>query len=186
MIKNISRCVTLDVKFPGDLVYVLGETRNELGGSEYYQMMDSVGLQVPQVDLKGFWPQYLALHRTIQEGLVTSCHAVSRGGLAVHLAMVSIAGELGMDIRLPLIPAAQGLTVSQMLYSESCGRFIITISPERKERFEDIFFGLKIEQVGVVTELPRLLIKEDREHGIIEEDLLGLKDAWKRPFEDLI
>jgi phosphoribosylformylglycinamidine synthase len=186
VIKDIARCVTLDAKFPGDLVYVVGETRNELGGSEYYQMMESIGLHVPAVDPKKLWPHYVALHRAIQEGLVTSCHAVSRGGLAVHLALVSMAGELGMDLHLPPIPAPHGLTVSQALYSESCGRFVITIPPERKEGFDKIFSGLKIGQIGVVTESPSLSIKDDRGHGIIEEDLFELKDAWKKPFEDLI
>lgn len=186
VIKDIARCVTLDAKFPGDLVYVVGETRNELGGSEYYQMMESIGLHVPAVDPKKLWPHYVALHRAIQEGLVTSCHAVSRGGLAVHLALVSMAGELGMDLHLPPIPAPHGLSVSQALYSESCGRFVITIPPERKEGFDKIFSALKIGQIGVVTESPSLSIKDDRGHGIIEEDLFELKDAWKKPFEDLI
>ncbi len=70
-------------KFPGDLVYVLGETRNELGGSEYYQMMGHVGLNVPKVRVEEVWPLYLALHRAIQEGWLASCHAVTRGGLAL-------------------------------------------------------------------------------------------------------
>jgi len=186
LIKDIARCVTLDPKFPGDLVYVLGETRNELGGSEYYQLMESIGLHVPEVDPKKLWPHYVALHRAIQEGLVSSCHAVSRGGLAVHLALVSMAGELGLDIRLPLIPGAHGLTVSQILYSESCGRFVVTVPPERREGFDKIFSGLNIEQVGVVTESPSLSMKDENGHGIIEEDLFELKEAWKRPFEDLI
>ncbi len=186
VIADIARCVTLDAKFPGDLIYILGETRNELGASEYYQIMESVGLNVPRVDPKELWPQYLALHRAIQEGLISSCHAITRGGLAVHLAMVSMAGELGMDIHLPLIPAAPNLSVSQTLYSESCGRFVITISPGKKGVFEEIFSGLKMAQIGVVTESPSLSIKDDGGHEIVEEDLCGLKDAWKRPFGDLI
>ncbi|MFH1243816.1 MAG: phosphoribosylformylglycinamidine synthase subunit PurS [Pseudomonadota bacterium] len=186
VIEDIDRCVTLEAKFPGDLVYVLGETRNELGGSEYYQMMDSIGLNVPKVDIEELWPQYIALHQAIREGLVSSCHAISRGGLAVHLAMVSMAGELGMDIELPRFPAAQGLTVSQTLYSESCGRFVITVPPERKRDFEEGFSGLKIGKVGVVTESPLVCVKGDRGEAIIEADLFELKDAWKRPFEDLI
>ncbi|MGD8230317.1 MAG: phosphoribosylformylglycinamidine synthase subunit PurS, partial [Desulfobacteraceae bacterium] len=59
VVKDIRRCVTLDAKFPGDLVYILGQTRDELGGSEYYQMMDELGLRVPKVDVKEVWPLYL-------------------------------------------------------------------------------------------------------------------------------
>jgi phosphoribosylformylglycinamidine synthase len=176
----------MDAKFPGDLVYILGKTRNELGGSEYYQMMGSAGLNVPKVDVKELLPHYSALHKAVEEGLVSSCHAVSRGGLAVHLAMVAMAGELGMEIQLPLIPAASGLTVSQILYSESSGRFVITVAPEKRESFEKIFSGTKIGEVGVVTESSSFTIKDGGGNVIIEEDQNRLKDCWKRPFGELI
>jgi len=176
----------MDAKFAGDLVYVLGETKNELGASEYYQMMDSVGLNVPKVNAEEVWPQYLALHKAITEGLISSCHAVSRGGLAVHLAMVAMAGELGMEIQLAMIPVVSGLTVSQILYSESCGRFIITVAPEKKERFENIFSGMKMEQVGLVTESGYLSIRDAKGRAIIEEDVFTLKGSWKKRFGDLI
>lgn len=185
VIKDITACVTLDAKFPDDLVYVLGETGNELGGSEYYQMMGSIGLNVPQVNRKRLWPQYLALHRAIQKGLLSSCHSVSRGGLAVHLAMVSMAGELGMTVDLPLVPAADGLTTTQKLCSESCGRFVITIPPEKKEVFEEIFSGLNMAQVGIVTKRSCFSIKDDTGNPVIKEDLFTLKDAWRKPFEEL-
>jgi len=186
VIEDITGCVTMDAKFPGDLVYVLGETKNELGASEYYQMMGAVGLNVPTVDVEQLWPQYLALHEAIQAGLVSSCHAVSRGGLAVHLAMVAMGGEMGMEILLPLIPGSSGLTVGQALYSESCGRFLITIAPGKKEDFEKIFSGMKIDQVGVVTESPRFSVKDGREKAIIDEDVNDLKHAWKKPFGELV
>ena len=186
VVREITQCVSMDAKFPGDIVYVLGETRNELGGSEFYQMMNYVGLNVPKVDAKELWPQYLALHRAMSEDLVSSCHAVSRGGLAVHLALVAMAGELGIEVDLPLFPGSAGLTPGQTLYSESCGRFIITVAPGKKELFEDIFAGMNIERVGAITEAPLLIIRSDNGEPIIKEDIFRLKDAWKRPFGDLI
>ncbi len=186
VVEDISNCLTMEAKFPGDFVYVLGETRNELGGSEYYQMMGSVGLNVPEVDPEELWPQYLALHSAVQKGLISSCHAVSRGGLAVHLAMVSMGAELGMDISLNNIPAVSGLGAAQMLYSESCGRFIITVAPDKRERFEEIFRGMKIGQAGIVTEATHFMIKGERGKPIIEEDVMRLKSCWKKPFTELI
>jgi phosphoribosylformylglycinamidine synthase len=186
VIEDIARCVTMDAKFPGDLVYVLGETKNELGGSECYQMMGSIGLNVPQVNAKEVWPGYVALNRAIQEGLVSSCHAVSRGGLAVHLAMVAMAGELGMEINLTSIPRASGLTVSQTLYSESCGRFIITVPPGKKEMFEELFAGIKMAHMGIVSESPRFCVRDGRGEAIIEEDISTLKNSWKKLFGELI
>jgi phosphoribosylformylglycinamidine (FGAM) synthase-like enzyme len=186
VIEDIARCVTMDAKFPGDLVYVLGETKNELGGSEYYQMMGSIGLNVPKVNAEEVWPGYLALYKAIQEGLVASCHAVSRGGLAVHLALVAMAGELGMEINLTSIPRASGLTVSQTLYSESCGRCIITVPPGKKNVFEELFAGIKMAQMGIVSESPRFCVRDGRGEAIIEEDTSTLKNSWKKPFGELI
>ncbi|MCP4680934.1 MAG: phosphoribosylformylglycinamidine synthase [Desulfobacterales bacterium] len=186
VVEDITKCISMEAKFPGDLVYVLGETKNELGASEYYQVMGSLGLNVPVVDAEELWPQYTALHRAIQKELVTSCHAVSRGGLAVHMAMVAMAGELGMDIHLPRIPVAPGLTVTRTLYSESCGRFVMTVAPERKEVFEKVFAGLKIAQVGLVTESVGFCIKNKQGEAIIEEDINRLKDCWKKTFWGLI
>jgi len=98
VIDDISRCITMDAKKAGDLVYVLGITKDELGASEFYQMMGYIGKNVPKVNMEDFWKDYLMLSKAISIGLVSSCHAVGRGGLGVHLALVSMAGELGMEI----------------------------------------------------------------------------------------
>ncbi|MBC8420185.1 MAG: phosphoribosylformylglycinamidine synthase subunit PurS [Desulfobacterales bacterium] len=186
LIEDITKCVSMDTKLPGDIIYVLGETKNELGGSEYYQMMDSIGLNVPKVDAKTLWPQYVALHRAISEDLVSSCHAVSRGGLAVHLALTAMAGELGVEIDLTLIPGSGGLTPGQALYSESCGRFIITVAPRQRERFEEILSGMNIGRVGVTTESPFFTVRDGNGATVIREAIADLRNSWKRPFGELI
>jgi phosphoribosylformylglycinamidine (FGAM) synthase-like enzyme len=186
VIEDVGRCVTMDAKIPGDPVYVLGETKNELGGGEYYQMMGEVGLRVPEVDANKLWPLYVSLHKAIQQGLVSSAHAVTRGGLGVHLAMVAMGGELGMEIHLGDIPSSDQLTASQILFSESAGRFVVTIDPAKQKAFEKIFDGLKISQVGIVAESPVLRIKDGEGALIIEEEISQLKDWWNRPFGGLI
>jgi phosphoribosylformylglycinamidine synthase len=100
--------------------------------------------------------------------------------------MVSMGAELGMDIILNNIPAVSGLGAAQMLYSESCGRFIITVAPDKRERFEEIFRGMKIGQAGIVTEATHFMIKGERGKPIIEEDVMWLKSCWKKPFAELI
>jgi phosphoribosylformylglycinamidine synthase len=186
VVKNVAKCVTMEAKAPGDFVYVLGETRNELGGSEYYQMMDHVGLHVPKVDAKDLWPLYLCFHQAVQEGLVSSAHAVTRGGLAVHLAMVAMGGELGMDIQLEDVPSEDGLSDSRILFSESAGRFLVTVGPERQKAFEKVFFDKKFNNIGVVTESPLLRVRGKQGAQIIEEEISQLKDSWNRPFGGLI
>jgi len=185
VIEDVGRCVTMDAKIPGDPVYVLGETTNELGGGEYYQMMGEVGLRVPEVDANKLWPLYVSLHKAIQQGLVSSAHAVTRGGLGVHLAMVAMGGELGMEIHLGDIPSSGELTASQILFSESAGRFVVTIDPAKQKAFEKIFDGLKIRQAGIVTESPLFRIRDDKDALIIEEEISQLKDWWNRPFGGL-
>jgi phosphoribosylformylglycinamidine synthase len=186
VIRDIFTCVSMDVKFPDDIIYVLGETRNELGGSEYYQTMGAVGLNVPKVEAAALWPQYKALHRAIAEGLVSSCHAVSRGGLAVHLALAAMAGELGMEVDLSKVPGAETLTPGQVLYSESCGRFIVTVAPDRQTAFEAIFSGMALGRIGITTEPQLFIIRDDKGSDLIREDILHLKNTWKRPFGGLI
>jgi phosphoribosylformylglycinamidine synthase len=186
IVEDITLCITMDAKLPGDIVYVSGETRNELGGSEYYQMMGSTGLNVPKVDIEELRPRYLALHEAIKDGLISSCHAVTRGGLGVHLAMVAMAGGLGMEIHLKSIPAATGLNATQLLYSESCGRFIITVAPEKKKDFEGKFSGTKLGRVGLTTESPGFVIRDITGKTIIDEDIADLKASWMKPFGELI
>jgi phosphoribosylformylglycinamidine synthase len=186
VIEDVGKCITMDAKIPGDLVYVLGETKNELGGGEYYQMMGEVGLHVPEVGADEVWPLYLSLHKAIQFGLLSSAHAVTRGGLGVHLALVAMGGELGMEIHLGDIYSGNSLTNSQILFSESAGRFVVTVDPEKKEAFEEIFAGIKLGHVGFVTESPTFCVHSSNGSLIIEEDIHELKACWKKPFGELI
>ncbi|MBW1999244.1 MAG: phosphoribosylformylglycinamidine synthase, partial [Deltaproteobacteria bacterium] len=186
IVEDIHLCVTMDAKLPGDRIYVIGETRNELGASEYYQLMGKVGLNVPRVSVEEVWPLYLGLAGAIGKGLVSSVHAVARGGLGVHLAMVAMGGELGADIHLERVPAEEGLLDTQILYSESAGRFVVTVDPGRQAEFENVLAGLSAACVGTLTESQVFQIKGRTGSTIIVEDILALKEAWKRPFGDLI
>jgi len=183
---DITRCVSMEPKFPGDIIYVLGEIRNELGGSEFYQMMGQVGLNVPKVDAETFLPRYRVLHQAIADRLVSSCHAVSRGGLAVHLALAAMAGDLGMEIDLNKVPGADALTPTQVLYSESCGRFIVTVAHEKQAAFEALFSDAGVGCIGTVTPSPRVTIQCGGDVPLISEDLATLKASWQRPFGELI
>jgi phosphoribosylformylglycinamidine synthase len=186
VVQDVKTCVTMDAKFPGDLVYVLGETRNELGGSEYYQLMDKIGLHVPKIDVSHVWPLYLALHQAIRQGLVSSAHAVSKGGLAVHLAMVAMAGELGMEVHIGKSPSRPGLSSAQLLYSESAGRFVVTVNPARRAAFEKLFASMPVACIGGVTETQRFKVQRGKGELIIDEDVSDLKKAWNSRFGGLI
>jgi phosphoribosylformylglycinamidine (FGAM) synthase-like enzyme len=184
--EDIRKCVTMDVKIPGDSVYILGETRDELGASEYYLMMDWVGCNVPIVDSKKVLPLYQALSRAIQNEMIASCHAVGRGGLGVHLVLTAIGGNLGMEIDLRPVPVDKELSNTRLLYSESAGRFIVSIDKAKKKAFEDTMSGLRYARVGRVTDTDILHISGVDGNTIITETIGDLKSAWKEPFGDLI
>ncbi|MBW1741388.1 MAG: phosphoribosylformylglycinamidine synthase [Deltaproteobacteria bacterium] len=186
VIADITRCVTMDCKFAGDLVYVLGETRNELGASEYYEHFGYVGLHVPKLQPETSMKLYRALSRAIQEELVASCHGIYRGGLGVHLALVAMAGGLGMNIDLSLVPRVEAEQDHVILYSETPGRFIVTIDPKHRLAFEALFDTLPHACVGMVSSAPDLVINGVAGKPVIRVPVPKLKAAWKRPFGGLI
>ena len=186
VIEDIEKCVTMDAKFPGDLVYILGETGDELAGGEYYQLMNEVGVNVPRVKADRTWPLYRALHEAIQQELISSAHAVSRGGLAIHLTLMAMAGETGMDIRLVDVPSAENLSDTKILYSESAGRFIVTVDPARRDPFERTFNGMRIGHVGSVNRSSLFRVYGKSGACIIEEEMGSLKNCWMGPFGGLI
>jgi len=186
VIKDVTKCVTMDTKLPGDLVYVLGVTRNELGGSEYYERFGYVGLNVPRVQPEEFMNLYRALSRAIDKELVASAHGIYRGGLGVHLALAAMGGSLGMQVDLDLVPVEQVDRNDVILFSESAGRFIVTVDPQNKASFEKNFQDLDWACIGTVTAETDVVIKGIDGSTLIDVAVNDLKDAWKKPFGDLI
>jgi phosphoribosylformylglycinamidine synthase len=100
--------------------------------------------------------------------------------------MTAMGGELGMGINLGSVPAVHGLPDTKILYSESAGRFVLTVNPANRDSFEKIFDGLKIGCVGHVTESPLFRVQDVKGATMIEEDVFQLKERWKEPFGGLI
>ncbi len=155
VIDDVARAQTSDFKQPGDLIYLLGVTFDELGGSELADELGLPGGQVPQVDGVAALDRYRRLSQAIRSGLVSACHDVSDGGLAVALAEMAIAGRLGARVDLDKVPTPSGgLDATTLLYSESSSRLLATVKPERQEAFESLFadsLDRTAGCVGVVT-----------------------------------
>jgi phosphoribosylformylglycinamidine synthase subunit PurSL len=186
VLADVHRCVTLDPKVAGDWVYVIGATRDELGASAYYDLLGYTGCRVPQVTPDDFLPLYRALYNAIEKGLTASVHGIYRGGLGVHLAMKAMAGGLGMDVDLSAVPVPETLREDKILYSESAGRFIVTLDPKNQSAFEKLFDGMPVSRVGQVTAEPRLVVRGLDGKGIIDLTVPALREAWLKPFGDLI
>ncbi|MEM2918577.1 MAG: AIR synthase-related protein [Candidatus Altiarchaeota archaeon] len=186
-IKDIRKCVTMDVKAPGDLLYILGETFNELGASEYYRYIGEkntgkayIGKNVPKVNLKAAKRLYKALSKAISKGLVNSAHTITLGGLGVALAKISFAGGYGLDVDLRKVPCSGIEREDQLLFSESNSRFLVTISKEKKGKFSKILKGNVFSEIGIVTKRKILKIKGFNGNYIVNTNIEKLKEIWKK------
>jgi phosphoribosylformylglycinamidine synthase subunit PurSL len=185
VVDDIAICQTADLKAPGDLVYGLGWTRDELGGSEYYEHLGYVGRNVPQVRPEPFLDLYRRLHRWMRDGRPASVHGVYRGGLGVHLALIAMGGRLGLSADLALAPVESPLRFDRLLFSESAGRFLATVAPGDAADFEAAMDGLPWARIGEVLDSPELILRHDEEIRV-RLSLDRVIAAWKRPFGDLI
>jgi len=183
VLPDLRRALTLDWKKPGDLIYLVGETRAELGGSEFYEMLGYVGLSVPQARPDAFLPCYRALDQAGREELLASGHGVYRGGLAVHLTLASLAAGLGLEV--DLSPVAPGSPDFAALYSESAGRFLVSVDPAQREALEALFAGQPLYLLGEVRDDGVFKLRRGG-RALLEAPLEALQAHWQRRFGSLI
>jgi phosphoribosylformylglycinamidine synthase len=181
VMEDVRKAVTMDAKRPGDLVYVLGKTRRELGGSEWFARHGFIGNDVPQVRIEEAKPLYEALSGAIDRGLVASCHDCSDGGLGAALAETAFAGGFGLEISLKEVPAEGCEREDDLLFSESASRLVVTVAPRFRKAFEKAMGRCAVGRIGVVTEAPLLRVEGLSGEMVIEEPIAGLKKAWQEP-----
>jgi phosphoribosylformylglycinamidine synthase len=172
VMENVDQAVSLDPKAKGDLVYLIGQTKNELGASEYYAMNGVTGNNVPETDAKANLAIYKALSKANKNHWIASALPVTIGGLGVTLAKKCIASGLGMDLRL-----LSTLRLDTYLFSESTGRVVITIDPKHKQDVE-FLFGADAHYLGTVTDKPVLSIDGT------DIKIADLETAYKQPLKD--
>ncbi len=161
IVPDIQHTMSMDFKEAGDLVYLLGTTRAELGATSF----SDTGA-VPTVDFVEAKQTFDALHQAMP--LIRSCHDCSDGGLGVALAESAFSGNLGADITLEKIP----LDPVEALFSETPSRFVVSVPPENQNEFEALFASLT--PLGKVTN--KKLLRID---GIMEEEITSLKASWQ-------
>jgi phosphoribosylformylglycinamidine synthase len=189
VVSDVADCLTMEPTAAGDLVYVLGRTADELGGSEYYELFGYTGLHVPKVNPEANLRLYETLEKAIGSGVVASCHGIYRGGLGIHAALMCFGSWSGMELdltRIPLEGEGEGeenahLRDDRILFSESCGRFIVTVAPALRGAFEAQFKGLPCGLAGEITEEPRLVIRGRQGRTLVDQAVSDLKPLWKQP-----
>jgi phosphoribosylformylglycinamidine synthase II len=179
---NVERAVTMDCKREGDLVYIIGTTWNELGGSQYYGIHGYVGNKVPRVDSKKGKRLMDTLSAVMEKGLVRACHDLSEGGIGVAAAEMAFAGGLGMVIHLGQMLLSEAINRDDyVLFSESNTRFLVEVSPEDRQQFEGMMAGVDFAAIGQVTSKERLEVYGLNEEIVLSAPIAELKEAWQRP-----
>jgi phosphoribosylformylglycinamidine synthase len=175
-VHDASSCVTMQFKQPGDLIYLLSASIPGLAASHYEELVGWQSPMVPMHDLMKAAEQYKLLHKAINTALVHSAHDLSEGGLAVALAECCIGSGFGASINLtrlidvakadaanyPAPTNSQRLLhrIDTILFGEGPARILVTVSPERKRQWENLWVGMTCIELGTVTSAPQLVIDQ--------------------------
>jgi phosphoribosylformylglycinamidine synthase len=182
-VPDVRHAVTMDLKSPHSRLYVLGETRAELGGSALYALArydgsGRLGDAAPG-PVHGSIETMRALHRAIRQGVVRACHDCSEGGLAVAAAEMAFSGGIGLTLRLADVPRRDGVRDEvTALFSETSGRFLVEVAQEDATTFEEQVARVLCACVGQ-TGGDTLYVTGLEGQVVLETALGPLKAAWK-------
>ena len=180
---DVSKAVSMDVKSPGNRIYVIGKTYAELGGSHYYAIHGFIGNSVPKVRPVEGKGTMEALSLAIDQGLVRSCHDCSEGGIGVAAAEMAFAGGLGMRLSLTNVPCEVDVATDDvLLFSESNSRFVAEVAPEKQEAFEKCMASIPIGCIGTVVESTDFVVHGTDGSAIVETTIDRLKESWQGTF----
>lgn len=172
IVDDIRKCITVDFKKESNSIYIVGETKSELGGSAYLDLVGGSSAGVPKVDFEVLKKSIDALFTVIDTGLVAACHDISDGGLAVCISEMCIGGDIGAEIDLSNIGEVRS---DCKLFTESNTRWLVEVKEGKEEEFEKITAGLfhKIGRVG-----GKRLKVTDEGRQLIDIDVEGIRKAW--------
>jgi phosphoribosylformylglycinamidine synthase len=173
--EDVRKTVTSDFKQAGDLIYQVGKTYDELGGSEFYQLFDELGKNVPEVRMQDAKKIYKKMMQANDEQLLESAHDISDGGLAVALTESAFTKGLGIEVSKP---ANSELTEIAWLFAESHSRFVVSVKSENKEKLVQLF-QKDCCYLGKVTQNGNIKITNNNKK-LIDKPVSQLKQAWDK------
>lgn len=180
IVPDIRSAVSIDTKTAGNLIYIIGDTYNELGGSEYYKLKGYLGNSVPKLNARKARKTYYAFTKLIGEGVIRAAHDLSEGGLGVAASEMVLASNLGMELDLKKIPVKGVERNDFALFSESNSRFLVEVAKKDKEIFERIMKGKSYAEIGKVTKNPSLTIKGLKgAEAVVNAPVADLRASWK-------
>jgi phosphoribosylformylglycinamidine synthase II len=179
IVPDIRAAVSMDVKAPGNPLYIVGETFKELGGSEYYKLKGPAGKTVPKVRAAQARKVFKAVTKAIDLGLVEACHDLSEGGLAVTAAEMALAGGYGIEVDLRKVPSKALNRSDFVLFSESNSRFLVEVPEKAEKDFEAVMKGKVYAQIGKVAKNSRLIVHGLDGAVVADAALTDLRRSWK-------
>ena len=175
---DAKKAVSSDFKQAGDVIYILGKTRREMAGSEIASQLGMVCTRVPRVDAGSAKARYEALYAAISARLISACHDLSDGGLGVALAEMAFGGRNGVTIDLGNIPAEEAMTVTELLYSESASRLLISVPAASATALEALFSSQVFARIGETTKSMELIIRNGKV-DVVRKSVEELAKAFK-------
>ena len=180
IVPDVKRARGTALRHSGDLLYIVGSTTNELGGSHlsllHARYSDD---QLPDLNLPRSRRTLNALYQAIRAGLVRACHDLAEGGLGVALAEMALGGGRGLRIDLSRVPDDGALVPIEALFAETPSRFAVAVAPEHAARFEHVVAGLPAACVGVVTDAGRMVVCDGAGGVLLDLGLTDLRAAWQ-------
>ncbi len=174
IVKDIRKTVSSDFKDHNDIIYVINETYQEMGGSIYYDLMNYRSTIVPKVDLEKLNKSYKTLLKAMDKRLIKSCHDISEGGIAISLAEMSIGGDLGLEVNVSEIG---NIRSDFKLFSESNTRWVIEVSEKNERDFVKMFSNLNIYKIGKIKDNGEFKIY-DGKRLLINQTVNNLRRHW--------
>ena len=139
--------MTMDFKQAGDLIYLIGESRNDIGSSEYLHKIKGVALSpAPYFNIDEEYLVQQKVLRLIENGLVQSAHDVAEGGLFTALIESAKQRNLGFDLTM-----SSTIRPDAFLFGEAQGRIVVSVKPEKVHDFETFLAGCPFEKLGTVN-----------------------------------
>jgi phosphoribosylformylglycinamidine synthase len=190
--EDIRRAVSMFFKSAGDAIYVVGLTKEEMGGSEFFRLLArqggtpaSYGGRVPGLDTASALITYRAMNEAHARGLLRSSHTPTLGGLAIAFVLPAIGGDLGAEIDISSLMCDGAMDDDAKLFSESNSRFVVTCAPGNAAALEAIFHDVPIARVGTVSGEKRVLVTGEGGRRLVDIDINALRRAFKDPLYDV-
>ncbi len=182
---DVTKALSMDLKKSGNLIYIVGLTRNELGGSHYYHINGFLGANAPRVYAEEGKVLMDRLSSAMSRNKAAACHDCSEGGIGTAVAEMAFSGSLGAKIDLRKVPLAEKIDKDDhILFSESNTRFIVEVPKKNKTKFERSLKGVPFGLIGEVSSSKELVVKGLSGGNVLKEKIKDLKKAWQKTFAD--